>query len=56
MKANKEITSFRLLEEEVCEEKPTAHMKKVVGLVLDKPDLKDQDVTNSFRNVSSINN
>ncbi|XP_067685730.1 uncharacterized protein [Haliotis asinina] len=51
VRTNKETTSFKLLEEDNLEEKPTPHMKKVVGLVLEKKDLKDEDVTNSFRNL-----
>ncbi|KAK6182572.1 hypothetical protein SNE40_010226 [Patella caerulea] len=52
VKTNKEITSFKLLEEEPSEMKPTPAMKKFVGMVLDKKDMKDREVACSFRNLT----
>lgn len=54
MKANKENQGFKLLEEDCLDDRPCAAVKKFVASVLDKKDLKDQDVAASFRNVSTI--
>ncbi|PVD35958.1 hypothetical protein C0Q70_02927 [Pomacea canaliculata] len=51
MKANKENQGFKLLEEDCLDDRPCAAVKKFVASVLDKKDLKDQDVAASFRNL-----
>ena len=49
---NKENQGFKLLQEDSLDDRPCAAVKNFVASVLDKKDLKDQDVAASFRNVS----
>ena len=51
---NKENQGFKLLQEDSLDDRPCAAVKNFVASVLDKKDLKDQDVAASFRNVSSV--
>ncbi|GFN78897.1 hypothetical protein PoB_000540300 [Plakobranchus ocellatus] len=47
-----EAGGFKLLEEDALDDRPCAAVKKFVSSVLDRKDMKDADVANSFRNVS----
>ena len=49
-----EQSGFKLLQEDSMEERPCAAVKKFVTSVLgERKDMKDTEVANSFRNVST---
>nr|KAG5697011.1 hypothetical protein BaRGS_005464 [Batillaria attramentaria] len=50
VKASKESQGFKLLQEDNLDDRPCPAVKKFVASVLDKKDIKDQDVAASFRN------
>ena len=52
--SNKENNGFTLLQEDSLDDRPCAAVKNFVASVLDKKDLKDQDVAASFRSVSLL--
>lgn len=53
VRMNQEPGGFKLLEEDALDDRPCAAVKKFVSSVLDRKDMKDQEVANSFRNVSA---
>ncbi|KAK3772519.1 hypothetical protein RRG08_043734 [Elysia crispata] len=48
-----EAGGFKLLEEDALDDRPCAAVKKFVSSVLERKDMKDADVANSFRNLPS---
>ncbi|XP_059141698.1 trithorax group protein osa-like [Physella acuta] len=51
VRMNQEPGGFKLLEEDALDDRPCAAVKKFVSSVLDRKDMKDQEVANSFRNL-----
>ncbi|CAL1531219.1 unnamed protein product [Lymnaea stagnalis] len=51
VRMNQEPGGFKLLEEDALDDRPCAAVKKFVSSVLDRKDMKDQEVASSFRNL-----
>ncbi|KAH9492428.1 hypothetical protein Btru_051080 [Bulinus truncatus] len=51
VRMNQEPGGFKLLEEDALDDRPCQAVKTFVSQVLDRKDMKDQEVANSFRNL-----